>query len=168
MSWSNLIWTRISIPRHAFIAWILIQHRLPTEARLSKFRPQTDTNCPFCQGAEEDDRHLFFTCPYAMQIWTAVCQWWPMQLPVAITDSERLLTGIPTPRAPKTQRRITYAVFLAVIYSIWKVRNHMISKNKLLPPSTTISSIKEQLRFRILFLSKYAQKYQAYIDILIQ
>ncbi|KAJ8419242.1 hypothetical protein Cgig2_001643 [Carnegiea gigantea] len=36
VNWAMLVWARTVIPRHAFIVWVLIQHRLPTKTRLAK------------------------------------------------------------------------------------------------------------------------------------
>ena len=78
VNWAKLIWAQTSIPRHAFITWVFIQHRLPIEKRLSKFSSQWDHTCGLCDNAEEDDWHLFFLCLYAQAVWPEVQEWWPL------------------------------------------------------------------------------------------
>ena len=58
---TKLIWARPNIRRHAFIYWVLIQHRLATKQRLSKYLPKA---------------HLFYTHNYAKIIWNEIRNWW--------------------------------------------------------------------------------------------
>ena len=57
-----MVCARTITPRHAFVTWIFLQHRTPTEVKLSKFQLHTDTTCSLCNNAEEDEEHLFFKC----------------------------------------------------------------------------------------------------------
>ena len=75
-------------------------NRLPTKTRLAKFFPQEDTSCTLYKQAQEDETHLFFTCPYAQEIWRALQQWWYI-VPQA-QDNQELLDAIQQLRTAKT------------------------------------------------------------------
>ncbi|VFR03127.1 unnamed protein product [Cuscuta campestris] len=52
-NWSNMVWNKLSIPKHKIILWLLCRDRLQTKKRLSKFIPM-DTACSLCSNGEED------------------------------------------------------------------------------------------------------------------
>ncbi|KAJ8419423.1 hypothetical protein Cgig2_014910 [Carnegiea gigantea] len=120
VNWTKLVWARTVIPRHSFIAWILINHRLPTRSRLSKFQHLSTTLCPLCNAVEEDENHLFLTCHYAQTLWTSLQQWWPVPL---ATDINSLVHKIRRIKAAPAKNRITYAIFTAIVYYIWRAQN---------------------------------------------
>ena len=62
-AWAKVVWSRTIIPRHAFILWTFIKHRLPTKLRLSKYTLQLDTTCSFCTAAAESGIHIIYECP---------------------------------------------------------------------------------------------------------
>ena len=80
--WAKLIWARLNIPKHAFIYWVLIHHRLPTKQRLAKFLPPTETLCVLCSAEEEEEEeeaHLLYnySYSYAKTILDELRKWWP-------------------------------------------------------------------------------------------
>ena len=68
VAWAKVLWSRTIIPRHAFILWTFIKHRLPTKQRLSKYSLQLDTTCFFYNVPEESDIHIIYECPYAQDV----------------------------------------------------------------------------------------------------
>lgn len=68
VSWASLIWFKRAIPKHCFIHWLAQLDRLPTKLRISKYAPQISLSCEF-YGANESRDHLFFVCPFSVQVW---------------------------------------------------------------------------------------------------
>ncbi|KAJ8423397.1 hypothetical protein Cgig2_029107 [Carnegiea gigantea] len=143
VSRDKVVWARASIPRHAFITWVYVQHRLPTKARLNRFIPQSDLQCLLCNNVVEEDTHLFTECPYAVEVWDSLMQWWPIPCRNTYAD---LTASLSRYRAPKAQKQISCAIFAAAIYFIWYARNQLLFKNHRVPAQQTVNMIKEQIR----------------------
>uniref|UniRef100_A0A803QEQ7 Reverse transcriptase zinc-binding domain-containing protein n=1 Tax=Cannabis sativa TaxID=3483 RepID=A0A803QEQ7_CANSA len=58
--WNKQIWGRLNTPKHSFVAWLAIQHRLKTRDRLCKMGISTDHGCLLCKEQPETSMHLFF------------------------------------------------------------------------------------------------------------
>lgn len=59
---SDLIWSKISQPRHIFIIWLAVHSRLLTKDRLQRMNIQVDNiTCNLCDDQSiETQHHLFF------------------------------------------------------------------------------------------------------------
>ncbi|KAJ8425716.1 hypothetical protein Cgig2_015864 [Carnegiea gigantea] len=137
-------------------------HSLPTKTRLAKFFPQRDTSCILCKQAQEDEKCLFFTCPYAQDIWRALQQWWYI-IPQA-QDSQELLNAIQQLRIAKIEKMIACVVISAAIYHTWSSKNQMLFDNKQIPGRKTIHLRKEQVKYSIPHMNKISGKYSHCID----
>ena len=73
--WAKLIWSKTSIARHSFTAWMLLKQKLPVSTRLKKYIPEIDIACDMCNEGEETLDHLFFTCAYVKNIWNNILAW---------------------------------------------------------------------------------------------
>ncbi|GKU97302.1 hypothetical protein SLEP1_g10467 [Rubroshorea leprosula] len=72
MPWFRLVWFANSIPKHSFMSWLAILHRLSTRARQKSWSPHIDATCVLC-GAENETRdHLFFSCSYSRTVWDVI------------------------------------------------------------------------------------------------
>ncbi|GJT19247.1 RNA-directed DNA polymerase, eukaryota, reverse transcriptase zinc-binding domain protein [Tanacetum coccineum] len=69
VDWCNVVWFSNMIPRHAFIVWLLMLGRLPTQDRISKWHPNKSMKCTLCSDEMYNHEHLFFKCQYADKIW---------------------------------------------------------------------------------------------------
>ncbi|KAE8699249.1 hypothetical protein F3Y22_tig00110584pilonHSYRG00412 [Hibiscus syriacus] len=72
VSWQNLLWFSLHIPKHSLIAWMAFLDKLPTKERLHQMRLINDCKCNFCGAVLETRNHLFFDCPTAASLWTTV------------------------------------------------------------------------------------------------
>jgi hypothetical protein len=66
----NLIW-EIKIPAKVknFI-WRICRRCIPTRVRLRDKGVNCTTNCVLCDNNDEDSKHLFFTCPSSLNVWS--------------------------------------------------------------------------------------------------
>lgn len=122
--WARCTWSRMALPRHSFVLWMLRHHRLPTKLRLAKFIPNMPTQCFLCNNQDEDETHLFTSCTYAISLWRNLMQWWP----ISDRTKQKLSEGKPL-RMHKIDSDITVALFAAYVYHVWHARNLQTFKN---------------------------------------
>ncbi|GJS49209.1 hypothetical protein Tco_0599330 [Tanacetum coccineum] len=70
--WVDLIWFAMGIPRHAFNLWLIINHKLKTQDRVSiwDYSNVLGSTCPLCEATPDSHEHLFFICPFANSVWS--------------------------------------------------------------------------------------------------
>ncbi|XP_010694059.1 uncharacterized protein LOC104906927 [Beta vulgaris subsp. vulgaris] len=69
VEWSRLICNNKASPKSKFTLWMVLQNRLPTADRLSKWNIPSSIRCKLCEAEDESIQHLFFTRDYATTIW---------------------------------------------------------------------------------------------------
>lgn len=72
VTWHRSIWFAHATPRYAFCAWLAVHNRLSTGERMAKWSSGINMGCSFCQDPVETRDHLFYSCPYSLQIWTSL------------------------------------------------------------------------------------------------
>lgn len=72
--WSEGVWFPEETRKHATLVWIAAQNILSTGDRLIKWNPQAVSKCWLCNDPMETRDHLFFTCSYAVAIWSNLIQ----------------------------------------------------------------------------------------------
>ncbi|XP_057543926.1 uncharacterized protein LOC130823325 [Amaranthus tricolor] len=67
VSWSKLVWHRISLPKASFIFWMTMLNKLKIKDHLMRSGVTPDDCCPLCCMACESIAHLFFSCSFSCQ-----------------------------------------------------------------------------------------------------
>ena len=57
--------------RHSFILWLVVNKKLRTQDRVSKWIKVGDL-CPLCRKFQDCHSHIFFDCDYAMGVWDSM------------------------------------------------------------------------------------------------
>ena len=92
---------------------------LPTKVWLLDKGVTCPTNCASCDSTHEDLLHVFFACPFALQVWHKTGLWGSVNHAVFTTNSatEAIFYLLANLSADLTQR------LASAIWSIWKHRN---------------------------------------------
>ena len=77
------------MPKHSFIAWILMKGKILVNRRLHKLFSEIGLTCDLCNKGKETQDHLFFECNYARNVWAKVRAWVGMKVEAA-TLQERV------------------------------------------------------------------------------
>jgi hypothetical protein len=77
------------------------------------------TNCASCASDHEDFTHVFFSCPFAIQVWNKAGLWGSIQHALSNTPSSMtVIFSLLENLSVKLSQRLT-----TVMWSIWKHRN---------------------------------------------
>ncbi|XP_062118369.1 uncharacterized protein LOC133831986 [Humulus lupulus] len=118
------VWCKLSLPKHRFLLWQVVNSHLLTLDNLSRFKVHIESPlCPVCGEVDESHAHLFFDCPLSKQVLAHVCDWldgngWPAEF-----DSWRVWLAS---RKSVFIHQIATMILVASVYSIWRNRNNCI------------------------------------------
>ncbi|XP_074298892.1 uncharacterized protein LOC141629862 [Silene latifolia] len=72
VGWAKLIWKSWALPKHNFLAWLILRNALNVKARLFKHGICLDDICCLCNVGQETVEHVFQDCQYASMTF---CEW---------------------------------------------------------------------------------------------
>ncbi|XP_056698296.1 uncharacterized protein [Spinacia oleracea] len=119
--WDKMVWNRLTVPKHRFISWLAIQHRLQTTAKMARIEVSSTSDCLLCGQAPEDHEHLFFKCPYSSRCLTDLKNWLGNQS--SFTTLQRGVRQLSNSSSSKFRKSVMYASMVALTYLIWRSRN---------------------------------------------
>ncbi|KAJ8419448.1 hypothetical protein Cgig2_023654 [Carnegiea gigantea] len=98
---------------------------------------------------------------YTKEIWGGISHWW--DFPGNTVHLHDLIHSMLNIKG-KVKASISYAIFAAGVYYIWRARNVAPFKQTQWATPSVVKEIKEQIKTRILFLHSISAKYSLYID----
>ena len=119
--WHRLIWFPGNIPRHSFISWLAILHRLSTHDRIYTFTPGP-LACTLCFSGMESHDHLFFNCPYSYFVWQELLHRIGVRK-LNTSWSSLVDWGAKLWKRKTPMHIIGRMCFGLAVYSIWRERN---------------------------------------------
>lgn len=118
------IWFSGRTPKHAFIAWLALNHALKTRVFLASKNIITDASCGLCNRDIEDETHLFINCDFSSSIWVKITT----KLNIAPVkgsswhDHLKLFIGCCN-QSCKDSLTLARLCFSTFIWAIWNERN---------------------------------------------
>lgn len=73
--WHKITWEVLSVPKHAFILYLISLNALSTTDNMKKRGIQMASKCVMCDEDEENADHLFFKCKMTNKIWNCITTW---------------------------------------------------------------------------------------------
>ncbi|XP_071704107.1 uncharacterized protein [Rutidosis leptorrhynchoides] len=150
-SWHHIVWYSQLIPKHAFILWLAIWDRLPTQVRLQKWSLKKDSKCLLCDQEADSINYLFFECFYSAKVWVL------MKDNLILKGLPNKLTGIieMMPKFPGKNQIwgiVTRLVLAESVYYIWQERNQRLFRGKKREVEELVDIAKEYIRVKLLTL----------------
>ncbi|VFQ83384.1 unnamed protein product [Cuscuta campestris] len=139
VDWAKVVWSRWSLPKHQFIAWLIWKGRIQTKDRLSNFL-SIDTTCVLCEKEVESADHIFCSCTYAKAIHGNMAS--TLKVDVHADSIKDLGKKMELGRGRKQKWRMA-AYITACCYFIWKARNEKIYNGKRIKEEFTFRCISE-------------------------
>ncbi|XP_074290835.1 uncharacterized protein LOC141617542 [Silene latifolia] len=147
--WFRAVHDPTVVPKHALIGSLACQNKLPTLDNLIRRGLYLANQCGLCEKANEDVKHLFFTCAYSAQVWTQVGNWSaPLPLPRLLDWYMHYNKG---KARGKNLRRVS---LVTAIYMIWKERNARIFKDVKTSPQSLSIKLKYAIANRMYYCDK--------------
>ncbi|KAG7588718.1 Reverse transcriptase zinc-binding domain [Arabidopsis suecica] len=149
--WTKSVWFKGSIPKHAFITWVVAWNRLHTRDRLRRWGLVVPAICILCNSQNESRDHLFFECSFSQEIWLHFTQRTNHQPPPQFMTC---LLWLKTSSRNKNVALILKLLYQASIYLIWRERNQRIHLATPRTAAVIIKEIKVLVRARLDPLSR--------------
>ncbi|CAA7027691.1 unnamed protein product [Microthlaspi erraticum] len=144
--WAKVAWCVGGIPKHNFLAWLLILNRCPTRDRILGWGLHTPANCLLCNTSLESRDHLFFDCPVTWQIWSSMATRCNLQPARSWNDSLGQMQSLTN---GKLWKRLSLITWQATLYWIWSERNGRLHRGIFNSEDSITRSIDRQVRNRI-------------------
>lgn len=134
------MWKTELPPKIKHFLWKLLSKALPTGSNLKRRHVTRDSLCKRCYLEEETEKHLFFDCPYAAQVWRAS----GINNLIINSTVTSLEEKIQTCLQITTSTRLSHFQDLAIwtLWRIWKSRNLLIFQHKNVTWSNVIQQAK--------------------------
>ncbi|XP_043697089.1 uncharacterized protein LOC122647851, partial [Telopea speciosissima] len=146
VDWSEAVWFEGSIKSHSFVSWRCLVDALPTRDNLLHRGIPVQHSCEFCWAGIESKNHIFFACPFSIDIWRRIFGMCSLhgQAPMNIFDAAiwvRYAAG----RAGSLGVVLKLA-FCATVKHIWFERNFRIFWQKARSKDQIVEAIKGDVR----------------------
>ena len=149
VDWYHLVWFSHRIPRHAFHLWLVMKRRLRTQDKLRFIDSNADPLlCPLCGMQSDSHDHLFFSCPFSMQVWGSLKSFAGLSLPTSLDAISNVL--IMTAKSRSVRSVVSKLLFAAASYYIWQERNNRIFKKQKRSEAQVVDLVKSTVRLKLL------------------
>ena len=153
VDWVLIPWFPHCIPRHAVHLWLVIRQKLKTQDRLreSDVGPDVDLSllrCPLCDTVPDSHTHLFFECPFSLQVWLQVRSLAGMDaISPLLADVIEFI--IPIAKGRSVVSILSRLVLAATSYFIWMERNSRLFNKKKSTVDEVVQVIVSTLRLKL-------------------
>ncbi|KAJ9536641.1 hypothetical protein OSB04_un000190 [Centaurea solstitialis] len=124
VEWTNVVWFKGHIPKHAFCTWLACLRRLPTQDRMINWKHDPpDFRCSLCNSCMDSHSHLFFECTFASEVWSCIKAKvnWP-----AAPNSWDVMVDVLADTTTTPRLLIQKLALSATVYMIWQERNRRL------------------------------------------
>ncbi|KAL8461411.1 hypothetical protein ACS0TY_032760 [Phlomoides rotata] len=121
----NKLWKSWAIRKATSTAWKILRNRAATTDNLERrgisFSPN-ELKCKFCKAHAESISHLFFSCPFAVQLWNKILNWLGICSALHEDPTKHWLQfGLCL--GGDVLRKVANTIWIATVWRIWSVRN---------------------------------------------
>ncbi|KAF9663051.1 hypothetical protein SADUNF_Sadunf18G0118000 [Salix dunnii] len=120
----HLIWFPGHIPRHAFILWLATRCRLNTRDRTWFLGEAERQHCMLCLSSLESHDHLFFQCPYSLEVWSKINREAGLAWPNILWKDLLHWASLQLSGQQASHDYIAKIILATTVYYIWLERNN--------------------------------------------
>lgn len=149
--WTQSVWFKDRIPKHAFILWIVMKDRLITRDRLRSWGLNVPSNCLLCDSSPETKIHLFTECAYSLEVWDSFFNHQDLPLPNSLDE---IVLWCKSPTTNVKVNTICLLLVQAIVYCLWRERNSRIHTTITKPSNAITKEIQVLLRAKLFGLDR--------------
>lgn len=153
---SKFLWKNAAPPKAQFFSWLAWKGRLKTTEfmqRIGAIPVTVNPLCVFCKVEVETINHVLLLCPLIWKLWSELVNWWEVQwvTPGSVVSLLNWWSGM---KLRKKEFNIWKVVPLAMLWSLWKLRNECLFNNG----NADFAQVVELLKVRIaLWIKSYVK-----------
>lgn len=122
----KVCWKGFIPPKYSFIMWLALRNRLQTKDNLRFL--DIDDGCPLCGHGVETANHLFFLCPFSLQVWDVVRVWLGLERrTTSIRCAVKWIKRVS--RGTRAHSKANQLAIVCTVYHIWLSRNAKVFDN---------------------------------------
>jgi len=136
--WAKSIWSKDIPPAKSLLAWRIMHDKVPTDDNLMSRGSLIPSMCSLCLSNNESTFHLFFQCPYAINIW----KWFAsvLNLNLHFQTIDDIWSLCHKRWNPQCKLAVTSAL-INILNAKWYVRNQIRFNDKTIHWKSAISNI---------------------------
>lgn len=138
LSWAKTIWNADIPPSKSLMVWRLMHNKIPTDENLMERGCQIPSVCNLCLNNTETSSHLFFSCRFAVKLWSWLAS--SLNTTFQLTIVDHIWSFCNRSWSPQCKITITAAIVF-LLNSIWYARNAARFNNNYIHWKSAISSI---------------------------
>ncbi|XP_028061353.1 uncharacterized protein LOC114264834 [Camellia sinensis] len=151
---ADMLWKNIAPPKLQFCGWLVWKGRLKASTflkRIGVLNMEASSLCLMCKVEEETTNHVLLSCPLVWKVWTDILKWWDLVwvLPGSVKVLLNWWAGF---KFKKVVQKMWKSVPLAVMWSIWKVKNECLFHGK----SVDVLELSELVKVRVALWVKHS------------
>ncbi|XP_074315492.1 uncharacterized protein LOC141651691 [Silene latifolia] len=152
--WFSVFFHQSIVPSHRVAAILAAQRKLAIVDNLQHRGFQIVSRCSLCKLDLDTHQHLFFSCPFSQEVWTALAQW--QHLPLSNFD---LLDLIKWSYGSQIGWAATWfrTTLAAATHGIWMERNRRIFMNQEGSAQTVVNRVKYNVAVRLYMNPRFSK-----------
>ena len=117
-------------PKAYNIMWMMMNQKLSTVDRLTRWGLEVDKTCVLCKNADETIEHLFLQCQFAGKLWEKVLRMLEHQGTIPIVWEQFQQWCVQNGKGKRATTQVFKTVITEGIYGLWIERNNRIFEKK--------------------------------------
>jgi len=136
--WAKSIWSKDIPPTKSLLAWRIMHDKVPTDDNLMSRGCLIPSRCSLCLSNNESTFHLFFQCPYAVNIWKWFASVLNLNLHFQTIDD---IWSLCHKRWNPQCKLVVTSALINILNAIWYSRNQSRFNEKTIHWKSAISNI---------------------------
>ncbi|XP_010322072.1 uncharacterized protein [Solanum lycopersicum] len=128
--WRCLMFKNAARPKAIFTLRILLNRKLATVNRLSKWGMTHNKTCVLCKNVDENMDHMFLQCHYAGEVWERVFTWASIHNNRPKTCAHFIQWSNQHGKGKTTKAQLFKLILAEGVHAVWNERNKRIFEDK--------------------------------------
>ncbi|XP_010315566.2 uncharacterized protein [Solanum lycopersicum] len=129
-AWTCFMYSNASRPKAYNIMWMMMNQKLATVDRLTRWGLEVDKICVLCKNADETIEHLFLQCQFTRKLWENVLRMLEHQGTIPIVWEQFQQWCVQNGKGKRATAQVFKTVITEGIYDLWIERNNRIFEKK--------------------------------------